>query len=131
MKSHLLEWSTVATRDEDTWLDPVSHLNRIFGLAEKVLVAAIPVLAIMVGAVWAITVPNVEMMLQATAWASGFVFLALAVEDGRNKSFGWTLTTGLLLPLLAFLSSRVASEFLVLAAAVVATWFAFIIFRRP
>lgn len=130
MKSHLLEWSTVTTRDEDTWLDPVSSLNRMFGIAGKVFVAAIPALALLVSAAWAITVPAVEIIFQATIWALGFIFLALAVEADRNESFGWALTTGLLLPLLAVLSSRVASEFLVIAAAVLATWLAAIIIRR-
>jgi len=130
MKSHLLEWSTVTTRDEANWLDPVSSLNRLFGIAGKVFIAAIPALAIMVGAAWAITVPHFEMIVQASVWAAGFIFLALAVESGPDESFGWTLITGLMLPLLAVLSSRVASEFLVIAAAVIATWTIAIIFRH-
>jgi len=130
MKSHLLEWSAFTTQKENSWLDPVSSLNRLFGIAGKAFIAVTPALAILVGAAWAISVPGIEMIVQASVWAFGFIFLALAVEAGPKENFGWTLATGLLLPLLAVLSSRVASEFLVLAAAVIATWLATIIFRR-
>jgi hypothetical protein len=62
-------------------------------------------------------------------WASGFIFLALAI-DSEKPAVGLQLATGIALPVLALLSSRVAGEFAIIAAVVVAAWLAASILRR-
>ena len=54
-------------------------------------------------------------------WASGFIFLALAI-DSEKQTIGWLFATGIALPVLAMLSSYVAVEFAVVAAVIVAAW---------
>ena len=130
MKTHSLEWPHIKTRHETVKLNSAVKLGNIQNLARRLFVAAVPALAIIVGAAWAITVPSVEIVIQASIWAFGFIFLALAVEANRDQNYGWAIATGLALPILAILSSRVASEFLVVAAAVIATWVVAVIVRR-
>lgn len=109
--------------------DWVRTLNRVLCLAAKGFTALVPALAIVVGAVWAITVPSLEQYLQASLWASGFVFLALAI-DSAKPTVAKTLATGIALPVLALLSTSVASEFAIVAAVIVAAWVAASILRR-
>lgn len=109
--------------------DWVRTLNRVLCLAAKGFTALVPALAIVVGAVWAITVPSLEQYLQASLWASGFVFLALAI-DSAKPTVAKTLATGIALPVLALLSSSVAGEFAIVAAVIVAAWVAASILRR-
>lgn len=104
-------------------------LNRALCLAVKGFTALVPALAIVVGAAWAITLPGLEQFLQASLWASGFVFLALAI-DPQKPSVVLQLATGITLPILALLSSHVAVEFTVVAAVLVAAWVAASILRR-
>ena len=94
-----------------------------------VLLAALPLVVMVVGAAWAVGMFANPYILQAVIWAAGFVFLALAVES-RKPSVIALLATGLALPVLAILSARVAPEFAVLAAALVAEWIAAAILRR-
>jgi hypothetical protein len=101
----------------------VRTLNRILCLAAKGFTALVPALAIVVGTAWAITLPGLEQFLQASIWASGFVFLALAI-DSEKPTIGWLLATGIALPVLALLSSFVAGEFAIVAAVIVAAWMA-------
>ena len=88
-----------------------------------------PALALVVGAAWAITLPSLEQFLQASLWASGFVFLALAI-DSEKPTVGGLLATGIALPALALLSSHVAGEFAIVAAVITAAWVAASILRR-
>jgi len=104
-------------------------LNRALHFLSQGLTALVPALAIVIGAAWAITVPGLEQFLQASLWASGFIFLALAV-DSEKPAIGSLLTTGIALPVLALLSTRVASEFAIVAAVIVAAWVAVSILRR-
>jgi hypothetical protein len=110
-------------------LESASKLNRILQLAGKGFVALVPALAIVVGAAWVITDPSLELFLQATIWTSGFVFLGLALESDGAVA-GLSLATGLVLPVLAWLSDRVAGEYAIVAAALVAAWIAAAILRR-
>ncbi len=104
-------------------------LNRALCLVTKGFTALVPALAIVVGAAWAITVPGVEQFLQASLWASGFVFLALAI-DAEKPTIGLPVATGIALPVLALLSLHVAGEFAIVAAVIVAAWVAASILRR-
>ena len=83
----------------------------------------------MVAAAWLITAPGLVVYLQATLWASGFVFLGLAI-DSEKPVPSLSLATGIALPILTVLSSRVAVEIAIVAAVLVAVWVAAAIWRR-
>ena len=129
MKTHTIEWFQNDFPSRTAIAGSVRTLNRVLCLAAKGFTALVPALAIVVGAAWAITLPSLEQFLQASLWASGFVFLALAI-DSEKPTIGSLLATGLALPLLALLSSHVAGEFAIVAAVIVAAWVAASILRR-
>ena len=129
MKTQTIEWFQNDFPSRTAIAGSVRTLNRVLCLATKGFTALVPALAIIVGAAWAITLPSLEQFLQASLWASGFVFLALAI-DSEKPTIGSLLATGLALPLLALLSSHVAGEFAIVAAVIVAAWVAASILRR-
>ena len=129
MKTHTLEWFHNTTSDRTLTVPTAMSLNRILGLAAKAFTAFVPALAIVVGAAWAITMPGLEQILEASLWASGFIFLAMAV-DSERPAVGPLLFTGIALPVLALLSSRIAAEFTIVAAVLLAAWVAASILRR-
>jgi hypothetical protein len=98
-------------------------------LVTKAFLALVPAVAIVVGAAWLITAPDLVVYLQATLWASGFVFLGLAIDSEKSVA-SLSLVTGIALPVLAVLSSRVAVEIAIVAAVLVAAWVAAAIWRR-
>ncbi len=129
MRTSTIEWFQNDFPSRTAITGSARTLNRPLHLLSQGLTALVPALAIVIGAAWAITVPSLEQFLQASLWASGFIFLALAV-DSEKPAIGSLLTTGIALPILALLSSRVASEFVIVAAVVVAAWVAVAILRR-
>ena len=129
MKVLTIEWPQNDFLSRTAIAGSARTLNRALCLAAKGFTALVPALAIVVGAVWAITVPGVEQFIQASLWASGFIFLALAI-DSNKPTVGLTLATGIALPVLALLSSYVAGEFAIVAASLVATWVAASILKR-
>jgi hypothetical protein len=129
MKTQTFEWLQNDFPTRTAIAGSAKTLNRTLGLAAKGFTALVPALAIVVGAAWAITLPGLEQFLQASLWASGFIFLALAV-DSEKPAVGLRLATGIALPILALLSSRVAGEFTIVAAVIVAAWLAASILRR-
>jgi len=129
MRTSTIDWLQNDFPSRTSVADSVKTLNRALHLITQGFTALVPALAIVIGAAWAITAPGLEPFLQASLWASGFIFLALAV-DSEKPAIGSLLTTGITLPILALLSSRVASEFAIVAAAIVAAWIATSILRR-
>ena len=129
MRTQTIEWFQNDLPSRTAIAGSVRTLNRILCLAAKGFTALVPALALVVGAAWAITLPSLEQFLQASLWASGFVFLALAI-DSEKPAIGWLLATGIALPVLALLSSFVAGEFAIVAAVIVAAWVAASILRR-
>ncbi len=123
MRTQTIEWFQNDLPSKTAIAGSVRTLNRILCLAAKGFTALVPALAIVVGTAWAITLPGLEQFLQASLWASGFVFLALAI-DSEKPTIGWLLATGIALPVLALLSSFVAGEFAIVAAVIVAAWMA-------
>jgi len=109
--------------------DAADRLRRANSLSKRLLLAATPALAILVASAWALGSPETVRVMQAAIWAAGFVFLALAVDSGK-KNITSLVLTGLALPTLALLSSSVAVEFSIVAAALIAGWTAFSIARR-
>ena len=134
MKSHAIEWSSIRDRDNRIVLHPPRDVPRKLGgvlkVAKRTLLALVAAAAVVVGAAWLVTLPEWAPYLQAAFWAGGFMFLALAIESDEPLAALLQLAIGIALPLLAWLSSRVAVELAIVAAALVAAWVAVGIFRR-
>ena len=126
MKTHAIEWINI---NNTTARNQVGRLNNALSQATKVFLALVPALAVVVAAAWLVTAPGMVVYLQANLWASGFVFLGLAI-DSEKPAPSLSLATGIALPILAVLSSRVAVEIAIVAAALVAAWVAAAIWRR-
>jgi len=129
MKTHTIEWTNINNHATTTTRNPVGRVNSAMSLTTKAFLALVPALAIVVGAAWLITAPGLVVYLQATLWASGFVFLGLAI-DSKKSVASLSLVTGIALPVLAVLSSRVAVEIAIVATVIVAAWVAAAIWRR-
>jgi len=81
-------------------------------------------MAIVIGAFEIIMKPGLEIILQAGLFTSGFLFLALAV-DAEKASTGWLLAaTGIMLPVLARLSTDGSLVFTFAAVFLIALWVA-------
>jgi len=129
MRTHSINWSNIESRNTIAALNPAGSLNRILCVAAKAFVAMVPALAIVTAAAWLITIPEWIVYLQATLWTLGFVFLGLAIDSEKTGMVS-NLAIGIALPALALLSSRVAPEFAIVAAALVAVSVGVAIFRR-
>jgi hypothetical protein len=129
MKTQSIEWTNINNRGATITGNPVGRLNSAMSLVTKAFLALVPAVAIVVGAAWLITAPDLVVYLQATLWASGFVFLGLAIDSEKSVA-SLSLVTGIALPVLAVLSSRVAVEIAIVAAVLVAAWVAAAIWRR-
>jgi hypothetical protein len=130
MKTHSIEWSPVSASGKRVTLDPIRQLPRLMQLVTRAFAALVPALAIVVGATWLITMPELVLYLQVVTWVGGFVFLALAIEAESAEISILSLATGITLPVLAWLSSHVALELVIVAAALVAAWVAAALMRR-
>ncbi len=98
------------------------RMRAAFRYSSRMVLADAPALAIIVAAALAIDGEQSTSVLQATLWATGFVFLALAVELVDTQHFVSLLLTGVALPAFALLSYHVAVEFAVFGATLVAVW---------
>jgi hypothetical protein len=121
MKTHAIEWTGPDNTKSNGSLNPVDKLNSATRLVNRAILALVPALAMIVGAAWLTTMPDLVVYLQAALWTSGFVFFGLAL-DSEKATIGLSLATGFALPLLAFLSSRIAVEISIIAVALVAAW---------
>ena len=129
MKTHSIVWSNIGSSDKDRTFDSTNSLNQVLSLATKAFMALVPAFAIIVGSAWLITLADLVIYLQVTLWTSGFVFLGLAIESEKPFVLP-ALATGIALPVLASMSSQIAVEWAIVAAALVAGWVAVAIFRR-
>jgi hypothetical protein len=129
MKTHAIKTNTFPNRETTNPAALADGVNHGMRLAAKAFLAAVPALAIVVLATWLVTVPELVVYLQATLWASGFVFLGLAIES-ESPDNGLSLLTGIALPVLAVMSSRVAVEIAVIDSVIIAIWLAVAIWRR-
>ena len=119
MRTQTIEWFQSDFSGSAAVANSVGTVNRSLYLAAKGFTAIVPALALVVGIAWAITVPSLGQYLQASLWASGFVFLALAI-DSEKPRVSLPIATGIALPVLALLSSYVAPEFALIAGLLVA-----------
>jgi hypothetical protein len=129
MKTHALNWrcDTWFLKRKAAWtlkLDTGKTLRAVL----LILAAILPAALVSIATLWAISAGAAQ-FVSALYWAGGFIFLALMVEneDGYRT---YLATSGLGLMTLAWLSSRVAPEFGVLAGFLVAAWLAAPVVRR-
>jgi hypothetical protein len=130
MKTHTIEWSNIEPRNSHLGLNPIKQLSGLMSLVSRAFLALVPALAIVVGAAWLVTLPDMVLFLQASIWAGGFVFLGLAIEAESAELSILNLATGIALPVLALLSSTIATELVIVATTLVAAWLAAGILRR-
>jgi hypothetical protein len=129
VKTHTIEWTNIESRSDARKYDPARKLNRFLCLSANLFLALVPALAVITGAAWLITAPDLAAYLQAFLWGAGFVFLGVAVDAPKPLSM-LSLVTGLTLSALAMFSSQVAVEIAVVAVAILAAWTAVAIWRH-
>ena len=130
MKTQSIELFPRVHRQGATVSNALPRFRSATCLTVRTLVALVPALALVVGSAWLVTLPSLMPYLQATTWAAGFAFLGLAVESERSDTALMMSLTGIALPVLAVLSSRVATELAIVAATLVAVWVVAALMRR-
>jgi len=129
MKTHTFEWTNSNSITNRKSFEAARKLNRALRFAANSFLALVPALAIIVGAAWLITAPQLTVYLQVSLWLAGFVFLGLAVDSEKPVNMLFLLT-GLALPVLALMSSTVAVEIAMLAVAILSAWIAVVIWQH-
>jgi hypothetical protein len=130
MKTQSIELFPLVRRESSAAGIALPRVRSAIGLTTRILLAMVPALALVTGTAWVVTLPDVVPYAQASLWALGFVFLGLAVESDRSDTALLLSVTGIALPLLAWLSSRVAVELAIVAATLVALWILGALVRR-
>jgi len=136
MKTQSMEWSPTlpATSTKPSTASAAgAAVRQLAGLtryAARALVALAAAGALVILATWAVMQPQLAPYLQAVLWSLGFVFAALALEADAPQTALLQLATAVALPLLAFISSRVAPEVAIVAATLLAAWVVAAILRR-
>ncbi len=122
MKTQALNWCPTSPVGAKSFTGLKLDTRPALRLLLMVLAAALPAAAVSIITLWAIS--NGGLVYVAAAyWSVGLIFLALMVED--NATHGTLLAgSGLALMSLAWLSTRVAPEFDVLAGFLLAAWVA-------
>src|SRR5210317_366335 len=73
VKTHTIEWTNINSRSDTRKYDPARKLNRILCLSANMFLALVPALAVITGAAWLITAPDLVAYLQVSLWGAGFV----------------------------------------------------------
>jgi len=117
-----LERETLARRK---WLASLAaSLRDIVSLVVAVATAA----AVVTLSVW-LAGRAAGPLLGACTWGLGFVFLGLAVDSrGLSAVFRWA--TGIALPVLALLQTRVSPDFVIVSGVLLAAWAGLGILKR-
>jgi hypothetical protein len=129
MKTQAIRWNEQIAAPKSGTLNPAKKLNSATRLLNRSFLAAAPALALIVGAAWLLSVPDLVVYLQAALWTSGFVFFGLAL-DSEKATLGLSIATGFAVMALALLSSIFAVELLIVAVTIIAAWVATAILRR-
>jgi hypothetical protein len=130
MKTQSLVWTPFRTVERSGERQPAMELAGASRVASRLLLAAVPALALLVFSTWLVMQPALVVYLQALLWSSGFVFAGLAVDAPTTERAVLNLLTAVALPVLAFVSSRLAPEVAIVGTTLVALWIAAAIFRR-
>lgn len=78
--------------------------------------------------VWAAGM-EINIYLGASSWGSGFIFLAMALDNG-GKYARYQAMTGVALLVLALLQSSVSPGFMIVSGTVLAAWLSGAVFSR-
>jgi len=128
VKSQPIEWPGFSAGTGIDVDHTVSRLNTATRWIARASLALAAASAIVVVATWLARSPDLVIYLQAALWTSSFVFLGLAI-DLQKPSNGLSLASGVVVPILTDLSSSIATEFAIVAAAIIAAWVAGAIWR--
>ncbi|NIP17846.1 MAG: hypothetical protein GWM87_06595 [Xanthomonadales bacterium] len=128
MKAHIIDLPHIALHRRyqgahPNWTIKAAVRSLLIGLG-----AALPALGIIVLAVWTFS-GGAANLTSASLWATGFVFLALAVDAGSTRAVSLA-ATGLAMFAFGWLSAAISAEFGVLGAFLLAAWIAFVVARR-
>ena len=130
MNTHVIEWLNNETPERKPMLPALRQAKHTACYAAKVISILVVAIAVNMGVYVALTTPALAPVLHATLTLSGFLFLAFAVDED-NPVIAWSLAaTGVILPVLAGLSSMLAPGFTIAAAALVVLWITASILRR-
>ena len=122
MKTQALNWSPTSPAGAKSFTGLKLDTRPALRLLLMVLAAALPAAAVSIITLWAIS--NGGLIYVAAAyWSAGLIFLALMVENSGERGFALA-GSGLALMALAWLSSRVAPEFGIVAGFLLAAWVA-------
>jgi len=96
--------------------------------AMTMMVAVLLAASIITLSVW-VAGMEIGIFVGAGIWGTGFVFLALAV-DNRGPVALYQVITGIALPILAQLQNRVSADFIIVSGVLLATWVAVALIKR-
>ena len=128
MKAHALTYPSDLPTVIATTGKPRLSTGSALQVVLLILAATLPVALITVLTLWAVSIGALE-YAAALYWTSGFIFLALMLEN-ENGHQAILAGSGISMMMLAWLSSRVAPEFGVLAGFLLAAWVAAPVVRR-
>jgi len=129
MKSQSIEWSGLEISASKRKFVPADRLAQMHRIVARAFFALVPALAFMVGSVWLASSADLALYLQATLWATAFVFLGLAIDADWRVAYA-AAATGIALFALTYLSARAGVEFALIASTLVAAWIAAALFRH-
>jgi hypothetical protein len=120
MKTQSIDFQIPSLRKPAGTLVTLARTESALHLLMLVLIGVFPAIVITILTVWAQGAGG-GAFISAGFWATGFVFLALALE-GDGPPTGWLAISGITLMALAWLSHSVAPEFGVIAGFLLAAW---------
>lgn len=90
--------------------------------------AGLAAVVVIVLSVW-VTGMGIGTFLGVSSWATGFIFLGLAV-DSRGPLALFQVASGVALVVFALLQNSLSPNFFLLSGVLLASWVAFAVFRR-
>jgi hypothetical protein len=122
MKTHSLTLpAAVPPRSRGRFASLVRRADSLPYLAFMILVSAIPPIGLVILATWASNQAVGLPLSQAATALSGLVFLALALDAGRNAAIA-LVATAIALFALAWASTVLSAEWVIMGSMVIAVW---------
>jgi hypothetical protein len=127
MKAQSINWTSTSGIGSSVGQSTAQRLASLTMMVGKAFTATVGGLAVLVGMAVAISMPQFDNYVLAGLWAAGFIFLALAIEARKPLAFA---VTGLALPAIALASYSWATEWAMTAAAILAAWLVYAVYRK-
>ena len=122
MKTHsLIIPAAVSPRSRGRFANLVRRTDSLPCLAFIILVSAIPPIGLVILATWASNQALGLPVTQAVTALSGLVFLALALDAGRNAAIAF-VATAIVLFALAWASMALSAEWVIVGSMMIAAW---------